>query len=197
VAPWPETIYAAVYAGAVDVKATEYLRSRRPRRRGRQARHANRRPALANIARRPEAVTDRSEVGHWEIDQIIGARNRSSLLTFTERQTRWAMAITMPEGYDAPATLAGLVVGCGSETAHDPWNQPARSPTRSSRRSRISKFIGPATSTSSPRCQVPIRVTTSTPQPPWLLRRRHPHRGYQGLPGRRSRTDGCGRARPG
>lgn len=118
VAPWPETIYAAIYARALDAKPSECLRSRRPRRRGRQARHANRRPALANISRRPDAVGDRSEVGHWEIDQIIGARNRSSLLTFTERQTRWAMAITMPEGYDAQATLAGLVVGLERIPAH-------------------------------------------------------------------------------
>ena len=109
--PCVETIYQAVYSGALGVKATECLRLRRPRRRARQARHANRQAALPNIAKRPEPVGDRSEVGHWEIDQIIGARNRSSLLTFTERVTRYAMAITMPEGYDAKATLAGLVEG--------------------------------------------------------------------------------------
>lgn len=111
VVPCVETIYQAVYTGVLGVKATECLRMRRPRRRCRQARHANKRPGLANIATRPAAVKDRLEVGHWEIDQIIGARNKSSLLTFTERVTRYAMAITMPEGYDAPATLAGLTVG--------------------------------------------------------------------------------------
>jgi len=108
VVPCVETIYQAVYTGALGVKPTECLRTRRPRRRGRQARHANRRAGLPNIAKR---VAKRSEVGHWEIDQIIGARNRSSLLTLTERVTRYAMAVTMPEGYDAPATLAGLVEG--------------------------------------------------------------------------------------
>jgi len=114
VVPCVETIYQSVYSGALGVKATECLRSRRPRRRSRQARHPNKRGAgLPNIATRPDPVGDRTEVGHWEIDQIIGARNRSSLLTFTERVTRYAMAITMPEGYDAPATLAGLVEGLG------------------------------------------------------------------------------------
>ena len=112
VKPCVETIYQAVYTGALGVKATECLRSRRPRRRARQARHPNKRGAgLPNIDGRPDPVGDRLEVGHWEIDQIIGARNRSSLLTFTERVTRYAMAITMPEGYDAQATLAGLTVG--------------------------------------------------------------------------------------
>lgn len=111
VLPCVETIYQAVYSGALGVKAAECLRLRRPRRRARQARHANQRAGLPNIAKRPEPVEDRVEVGHWEIDQIIGARNQSSLLTFTERVTRYAMAITMPEGYDAEATLAGLVEG--------------------------------------------------------------------------------------
>lgn len=111
VLPCVETIYQALYTGALGVKPTECLRTRRPRRRGRQARHANRRAGLPNIAKRPEPVEDRTEAGHWEIDQIIGARNQSSLLTFTERVTRYAMAVTMPEGYDAPATLAGLVEG--------------------------------------------------------------------------------------
>lgn len=63
---------------------------------------------LPNISIRPGGVNDRQEPGHWEIDQIIGARNRSPLLTLTERVTRYAMAITMPEGYDSVATLAGL-----------------------------------------------------------------------------------------
>lgn len=111
VVPCVETIYQAIYSGALGVKATECLRTRRPRRRGRQARHPNKRAGLPNIAHRPKRVTKRTEVGHWEIDQIIGARNQSSLLTFTERVTRYAMAITMPEGYDAPATLAGLIEG--------------------------------------------------------------------------------------
>src|SRR5487761_1963599 len=72
-----ETIYAAVYAGTLEVKAAACLRMRRPRRRGRQARHASKRPAVPNIAARPAKVADRTEVGHWEADQIIGARNRS------------------------------------------------------------------------------------------------------------------------
>ena len=111
VVPCVETIYQALHSGAVGLRPTECLRTRRPRRRSRQARHPNKRAGLPNISKRPCAVNERTEVGHWEIDQIIGARNRSSLLTLTERVTRYAMAITMPEGYDAPATLAGLIEG--------------------------------------------------------------------------------------
>lgn len=106
-----ETIYCAVYAGTLGVKATECLRTRRPRRRRRQARHEHKRPALANIDGRPARVNDRAEVGHWEADQIIGAHNRSSMLWLTERVTRYAIGVSMPEGYAGEAMLAGLIEG--------------------------------------------------------------------------------------
>lgn len=114
----PETIYAAVYAGVLDVAARHCLRSRRPRRRGRQARHPNTRPALPNISARPAKVANRSEPGHWEADQIIGARNRSSMLWLTERKTRYSIPVTMPNGYAAPDALAGLVEGLEQIPAH-------------------------------------------------------------------------------
>ena len=106
-----ETIYAAVYGGALDVKATECLRSRRPRRRCRQSRAASKRPALPNISLRPAAVDERAELGHWEGDQIIGARNQSSMLWLTERVTRFSIPVTMPNGYSAQDMLAGLAEG--------------------------------------------------------------------------------------
>ncbi len=113
-----ETIYTAVYAEAIDVKAVECLRTRRRRRRCRQTRHASVRPALPNIARRPDPVNDRSELGHWEADQIIGARNRSSMLWLTERVTRYSIPVTMPVGYTAAAMVAGLVDGLDKIPEH-------------------------------------------------------------------------------
>ena len=109
--PCVETIYAAVYAGSLDVAAVDCLRSRRRRRRSRKSRHHSARPALPNIHNRPVAVDDRSEIGHWEADQIIGWRNKSSLLTLTERVTRYAIGVTMPDGYSADAMVGGLVDG--------------------------------------------------------------------------------------
>lgn len=106
-----ETIYGAVYAGVLDVAARDCLRMRRPRRRSRQARHPNQRPALPSIATRPESVNDRSEAGHWEADHIIGRANRSALMCLTERTTRFSLLITMPNGYTATDALAGLVEG--------------------------------------------------------------------------------------
>jgi len=113
-----ETIYASVCAGVLDVSARDCLRMRRPRRRGRQARHPNRRPVLANISQRSPAVGDRSELGHWEADQIIGKANRSAMLCLTELVTRYSILVTMPEGYSAEAMVAGLVDGLDRVPAH-------------------------------------------------------------------------------
>ena len=113
-----ETIYAAVYARVLDVKPTECLRMRRRRRRCRQTRHASQRPALPNIAKRSKNVNDRTELGHWEADQIIGARNQSSMLWLTERVTRFSIPVTMPEGYTADAMLGGLCEGLDQIPSH-------------------------------------------------------------------------------
>ena len=116
--PCVETIYQAIYTGTLDVKPAECLRTRRPRRRSRQARHASKRPALPNILLRPDGANDRTEAGHWEADQIIGARNRSSMLWLSERVTRFSIPVTMPEGYSGEAMLAGLVEGLDQIPGH-------------------------------------------------------------------------------
>jgi transposase, IS30 family len=116
--PCVESIYMAVYAGVLGVKPTECLRMRRPRRKSRQERHSSRRPALPNIGTRPAAVNDRSQVGHWEADMIVGTRNRSAMLWLTERVTRFSIPVTMPEGYTADQTLAGLIEALEQIPAH-------------------------------------------------------------------------------
>jgi len=113
-----ETIYTAVYDGRLGVKPAECLRTRRRRRRHRQERCANKRPGLPNISVRPAAVNDRSEAGHWEADHIIGANNASAMLWLTERQTRYAIGVTMPCGYSADHALAGLVEACEQIPTH-------------------------------------------------------------------------------
>jgi transposase, IS30 family len=103
-----ETIYQALYAGRFPLNARDCLRTRRPRRRGRQQRHPNRRAGLPNIALRPAVVNDRSEVGHLELDLIIGKNNRSALLCGLERVTRYGAILTLPEGYRAESVLAAM-----------------------------------------------------------------------------------------
>ena len=63
-------------------------------------------------------MNERAEAGHWEVDQIIGAYNRSSMIWLTERQSRYLIPVTMPDGYDADAVLAGLIEGLDTVPAH-------------------------------------------------------------------------------
>lgn len=114
----PETIYQAVYNKLLDVRARDCLRWRRPRRRPRQARHASARTVLPSIKNRPAAVGERGEVGHWEIDTIIGARNRSGMIWLCERVTRFTIPVTLPCGYAAGEVLAGLVEAFETIPAH-------------------------------------------------------------------------------
>jgi IS30 family transposase len=116
--PCVETIYLAVYDGTLDVKARECLRMRRPRRRSRTQRNASNRPALPNIVDRPATVNERTEPGHWEVDQIIGANNASSMIWLSERVSRYSIPVTMPLGYAANAVLAGLVEACEQIPPH-------------------------------------------------------------------------------
>jgi IS30 family transposase len=116
--PCVETIYAAVYDGTLGVKPHECLRMRRPRRRSRNTRNPSNRPALPNILDRPTAVNDRTEPGHWEVDQIIGAHNRSSMIWLSERVSRYSIPITMPAGYAAVEVLAGLAEACEQIPKH-------------------------------------------------------------------------------
>ena len=118
VVPCVETIYAAVYRGVLGVNPVECLRRRRPRRRGRKDRHRLKHLVLPTIGGRPDKVNNREELGHWEADHMIGWRNKSGLMTLCERVTRFAMLITMPEGYGADAALAGLCEAFDRIPAH-------------------------------------------------------------------------------
>jgi len=50
----------------------------------------NKKKLGTSIDERPESINDRSEFGHWEIDTVIGKKNKNeaALLTITERVTR-------------------------------------------------------------------------------------------------------------
>lgn len=109
--PCPETVYQALYRGALGLRANECLRTRRRGRHRRGARTPRPRPHGPRISQRPAAANGRSEAGHWEADRIIGARNRSSMIRLVERQTRYSVPVTMPDGYTAEAALAGLIEG--------------------------------------------------------------------------------------
>jgi transposase, IS30 family len=64
-----------------------------------------------SIEERSTAVEERSEVGHWEMDCVVGGKGNGSaaLLTLTERQTRTERIIKLPQKTQA-AVVAALDV---------------------------------------------------------------------------------------
>lgn len=55
-------------------------------------------PKLPSITDRPYYINDRSEVGHWEMDLVVGKKGSSPvLLTLTERVTRQELIFKLPD----------------------------------------------------------------------------------------------------
>lgn len=137
-----ETIYQALYLhsrGCLRAELTRQvaLRSGRTRRRRRaQAAGAVRssRPWTVNlhISHRPADANDRAVPGHWEGDLLIGAANRSAIITLVERSTRYLLLGALPHGRLSESVVhvlshlitrlpehlrASLTWDCGSEMA--------------------------------------------------------------------------------
>ena len=108
-----ETIYQSLYQpsrGALKHELTRQLRTgrglRRPSRKAGQRK--NRIPDMVNISHRPDHVKNRSELGHWEGDLIIGKRNLSAIGTLVERATGIVMLVHLPDGYKPEQTAPAL-----------------------------------------------------------------------------------------
>lgn len=55
-------------------------------------------PLLPSITNRPQAINDRTEPGHWEMDLVVGkAKTKPALLTLTDRMTRKEVIIKIPD----------------------------------------------------------------------------------------------------
>ena len=91
----PESIYRHIYAdkgGGGDLH--QHLRCQKPRRR-RYASGQERRGVLKNrvsIEERPPIVEQRSRIGDWEGDTVIGKHHKGGLVTLAERKSRYTLA---------------------------------------------------------------------------------------------------------
>jgi transposase, IS30 family len=95
-----ETIYQTIYDPDVPLTRPAKRRRRRRRRRVQGLERRGRLTAMMMmmISERPAEVEDRIQVGHWEGDCIVGARNRSAIGTLVERCTRFLILVHVPTG---------------------------------------------------------------------------------------------------
>lgn len=111
-----ETIYQAIYAHGrrgLDAGLHAGLHRRRRCRKhrvfGPPAPKASPLGVFNLIGLRPSEADERSEVGHFEGDLIVGSFNRSAIVTIFDRASRFNLLADLPEGHNAQATLAALV----------------------------------------------------------------------------------------
>jgi IS30 family transposase len=109
-----ETIYAAVYRGLIVAPNTQNLRTGRTYRHGR-GRGRNRDGALKqstrmkSIHQRPAAAQSRRQAGHWEGDLIVGAGQRSAIVTLVERKSRTTVLVPVRQDHTAQTVGDALI----------------------------------------------------------------------------------------
>jgi transposase, IS30 family len=107
-----ETIYQSLFVqarGALRKDLTRCLRTGRTRRRPRG--RADGRGQLRDIvviSERPAEVEDRAVPGHWEGDLLVGAGNRSAIVTLVERQTRYLLLARIGTDKTSPAVCEAI-----------------------------------------------------------------------------------------
>lgn len=94
--PCTSTLYHWIDRGIMKTKNIDLLEkvSRKPR--GDSPTHReNRRVLGPSIKERPEEIESREHFGHWEIDTMLGARDKDDpvLLTLVERKTRFEIML--------------------------------------------------------------------------------------------------------
>lgn len=93
----PEGIYQYVYSCPSRNLITKALRTKR-RKRGVKKHKGFQRGGIKNhvsIRKRSQAALDRSEVGHWESDLIIGKERKSAIGTIVDRATRYTILVQL------------------------------------------------------------------------------------------------------
>ena len=99
--PCFKTIYRYIHKGILGVKPIDLPRMVRFRMKkdgkSRNKKHA--RLYGKSIEERPKDVEERKEVGHWEIDTVIGkkGKNEPVLLTIVERKTRYMIVAKLKD----------------------------------------------------------------------------------------------------
>ena len=109
-----ETIYQALYRGSrggLSRTLTKRLRTGRPlRKRRRRTDERRTRFVIAHqgIAARPAVVEERSRLGDWEGDLVVGQLSRSAVATLVDRRSGFLRLVHLPGGHRAEQLVTAL-----------------------------------------------------------------------------------------
>nr|WP_304621477.1 IS30 family transposase [Selenomonas caprae] len=92
------TIYRAIYSGwlnapkASTASVIKKLRHRGKRRRKHSAEEKRGKIQISHdMTERPAEAENRSEIGHWEADTVVGQQGKACLVTLVDRKSRYLM----------------------------------------------------------------------------------------------------------
>jgi IS30 family transposase len=115
-----ESIYQALYRGArggLNRRLTKRLRTQRPLRK-RRRRSDERRPRYVvphqRIRHRPAVVNERSRIGDWEGDLVVGPMSRSAVATLVERRSRLLRLVHLPDGHRSEQLVTAMTAALAS-----------------------------------------------------------------------------------
>lgn len=114
-----ETIYAWIYAKRPDLAVClRHQKSKHRKKRGSWARiELNKAMKIKRITERPSVVEERSRIGDWEGDTIVGKERSGRILTYVERKS----------GYGAAEKLNVVTAEIVERTTEDCFNKlPSR-----------------------------------------------------------------------
>ena len=107
-----ETIYQHIYreqkkGGNLHLQLRHHCKTYRKRGLGRERRGRIKNQVM--IDQRPALVEERSRLGDWEIDTVIGGPGGPVLVTMVERKSRYALLALVPNKKSAPVTEGMLL----------------------------------------------------------------------------------------
>ena len=118
-----ETIYQALYRGArggLNRRLTKRLRTGRPLRKRRRRSDQRRTRYVVphqRIEHRPAIVTERTRLGDWEGDLVVGPMSKSAVATLVDRRSRYLRLIHLPDGHRADQLVTALEAALASMSA--------------------------------------------------------------------------------